>query len=135
MEGQVLYWSGRTYDAHAAAAYVLEAWAAVAQRRYDVTLDGQGLKREQLYQHLMETARMHWARSYGGPGSASVGGGASSVPMAADPWRPTGDPFRRFSVGSADDQYGETEFEEIEFDEEPDPLDPDLPGDPPPDDP
>ena len=51
--------TGRTYDVYAAAADVLEAWAARERLAYDITLDGQTLRRAQVGERLLALAQSY----------------------------------------------------------------------------
>lgn len=53
--------TGRTYDVYAAAADALEVWAAREKLAYDVTVDGQSLRRSQIGSRLLELAQ-HYRR-------------------------------------------------------------------------
>lgn len=48
--------SGHTYDVAAAGADALDAWAAAAARCYDMTVDGQSLRRSQMAASLRDAA-------------------------------------------------------------------------------
>lgn len=51
--------TGRTYDVYAAAADVLEAWAARERLAYDIHLDGQTLRRAQVGERLLALAQSY----------------------------------------------------------------------------
>jgi hypothetical protein len=54
-----LFVTGYTYDLYAAAADVLEVWAAREKWAYDVTVDGQTLRRSQVGDRLMALAQSY----------------------------------------------------------------------------
>ena len=58
-----VYATGRTYDVYAAAADALEAWAAREKLAYDVTLDGQTLRRSQVGDRLLALAQSYRRRA------------------------------------------------------------------------
>jgi hypothetical protein len=58
-----VYVTGRTYDVYAAAADALEAWAAREKLAYDVTLDGQSLRRSQVGERLLALAQSYRRRA------------------------------------------------------------------------
>jgi len=55
--GTALYLTGRSYDPFAAAAEVMEAWAASEARRFDFSADGQSFSTSQKARGLREAAR------------------------------------------------------------------------------
>jgi hypothetical protein len=55
--------TGRTYDVYAAAADALEAWAAREKLAYDITLDGQSLRRSQVGERLLALAQSYRRRA------------------------------------------------------------------------
>lgn len=54
-----------TYDLNSAAAEALEARAAKVLTRFDLTVDGQTLRREQMHKALMAAAKMYRLRTVG----------------------------------------------------------------------
>ena len=68
-------WSGLAYDMHAAAAAVLNAWAAAVAPAYDVEMDGQALKRSQMAAGLRKQAEQH--------AEQGEAGGIQSIPTTA----------------------------------------------------
>jgi hypothetical protein len=58
-----VYVTGRTYDVYAAAADALEAWAAREKLAYDVTVDGQSLRRSQVGDRLIALAQSYRRRA------------------------------------------------------------------------
>jgi hypothetical protein len=54
-----------TYDLNAAVADALEARAAKVLGRFDITVDGQTLRREQVHKALMQAAAVYRRRSFG----------------------------------------------------------------------
>jgi hypothetical protein len=58
-----VYVTGSTYDVYAAAADALEAWAARERLAYDITVDGQSLRRSQLPDRLMFLAQSYRRRA------------------------------------------------------------------------
>ena len=58
-----VYVTGRTYDVYAAAADALEAWAAREKLAYDVTVDGQTLRRSQIGDRLLSLAQSYRRRA------------------------------------------------------------------------
>lgn len=73
LAAQVVYWTGWTYDLHAAAASVLDSWAAAVKLHYDVSTDGQAMSRSQKLKHLTELAKDHRRRQL--PGSVPLPSG------------------------------------------------------------
>lgn len=61
-----------TYDYDAAAAEVLEAWSAQLARAYDVTMDGQSLKRSQMAATVAARAASYRGMAGGGDSIQSV---------------------------------------------------------------
>ena len=61
-DAQPREFSGYVYDMHAAAADVLEAWAAAVSQHYDVSADGQSMSRSQKQAQLLKLAEWHRAR-------------------------------------------------------------------------
>lgn len=61
--GTVLYLTGRSYDTNAAAAELLEEWAASESRSFDFQTDGQSFSRSQKAQGLRDQARLLRKRS------------------------------------------------------------------------
>lgn len=55
--------TGKTYDPNLAAADLLEFWAATLGGKYDVTVDGQTLRRSQLMSNKMLLAQMYRKRA------------------------------------------------------------------------
>jgi hypothetical protein len=58
-----VYLSGKSYDLYAAAAALLEAWAAQVKLHYDVATDDQKLARSQQRSALLELAAQYRART------------------------------------------------------------------------
>jgi hypothetical protein len=55
--------TGLAYDLNGAAADVLTAWAAAVQQGYDVTIDGQQMRRSQRHEQLLKQAETYRARA------------------------------------------------------------------------
>lgn len=64
--GHPLLLTGLAYDLNAAAADVLTDWAAAVKGGYDISVDGQELKRSQRHAQLLEQAKAFKARGVAG---------------------------------------------------------------------
>lgn len=58
-----IFATGKVYDLYAASASLLEMWAAVMIGRFDVTVNGQTMRRSQIAANMLTMANRYWLRA------------------------------------------------------------------------